>query len=93
MNEIVLLILNYLPPVLSVGALGVIAKIIISSVSKKLEESTRILKETQELKGQLSLLNKRNREVIELVERVVEENEELKLQLKGVITNGKVKKN
>ena len=76
MNEVVLLILNYLPPVLSVGALAVIGKVIVKQVTKKLADFAA-------LNSKLNLIAKRLSDEKEENEKLKREIEALRMELKG----------
>ena len=76
MNEVVLLILNYLPPVLSVGALAVIGKVIVKQVTKKLADFAA-------LNSKLNLIAKRLSEEKGEKDKLEREIEALRMELKG----------
>lgn len=95
MNQVVLLILTWLPAVISSVVLPVSAKFIVSGIKKALEKPEKQEKELKDLRSDLGRLNKCNNELADLCKKLLEDNESLKLQIKGVIQNGreKIKKN
>ena len=87
MNEVLLLILNYLPPVVSVGAVAYIGKIIIKVVVKKLSDVT-------DLKNKLSFICKKLQDEHDEKEELKKEITALRMEMKGFRNNEeKVSKN
>ena len=76
MNEVVLLILNYLPPFVSVGALIAVGKVILNSVSKKLSDFSA-------LNSKLNVIAKRLMEEKAEKDELKKEIESLKMELRG----------
>lgn len=76
MNETLLLILNYLPPFVSVGALAVIGKVIVKSVVDK-------LKDFSALNSKVNVIARRLIEEREENEALKKEIEALRLELRG----------
>lgn len=89
MNNIVLLILNYLPPVASLGGLVVVGKVFLKKLSDKVKVPDKLLEEIKEVKSVNYKLNKQNEELLSKLDKVIEENEELKLRAKGIMPNDK----
>lgn len=77
MNETVLLIISYLPAVISLVGSVAAALVSIKKVSSKISE-------TELLRRQLGCLNKKLAEQLEKDEELKKEIESLRMQLKGI---------
>ena len=89
MNEILLLILTWLPIPVEVAGFIVVLKVMLKEIVKKLEIPDKLVKVTDNMRKEMYELNKANAEIIALNKKLLEDNEQLKLQLKGVIAHGK----
>lgn len=94
MNQVVLLVLTWLPVVAQTGLFAFIAKFISKKMKEHFDTPERTNKEIKELRSELGKLNKNNCDLIEYTKKLLEDNKNLKMQFKGIKNYGEnVKKN
>lgn len=90
MNDIVILILTWLP-LIPESALLVFA---IKFISKKIKEHEslpdKVLSEVKKANHENAILCKDNQEIKEMLVKALKDNEELKLRIKGVLPHGEI---
>lgn len=84
MNEILLLVLTWLPVVAESGLFVVIAKFVARKLKEHFSIPEKIIKENSELRGEVGKLNKRLSDELEETKKLKEDLERLTLQLKGI---------
>ena len=84
MNEIVLLVLTWLPVVAESGLFAVIAKFIAKKMKDHFSIPEKIVKENSELRAEVGRLNKRINEEVEEIRKLREELNRFSLQIKGI---------
>lgn len=85
MNEILLLILSYLPIPVELAFFLLIAKFIKGLLSKASALPDKLVKETTETKNAVVRVVSQNEDLKQINEKLAQENEELKALLKGFI--------
>ena len=84
MNDILLLVLTWLPVVAESGLFVVIAKFVAKKTKDHFSIPEKIVKENSELRGEVGKLNKRLNEEVEEVKKLREELNRFSLQLRGI---------
>ena len=84
MNDILLLVLTWLPVVAESGLFVVIAKFVAKKTKDHFSIPEKIVKENSELRGEVGKLNKRLNEEVEEVKKLREEPNRFSLQLRGI---------
>lgn len=95
MNEILFLILAWLPIPVEATFLIILFKMVIKKIGESVSLPEKQLKTTQKLEGQVASLSRSISELVEINEQLHKDNVELKMQLRGFKRYGEeqVKKN
>lgn len=93
MNEILLLVLTWLPLLAESGLLVFVIRYIAKQLSKHFSIPHKIVEENKALKSELAASNKKLSNLEEKVSILIEETHNNTLQMKGIKVNESIKKN